>query len=370
MKTHYSTAPAARRNRARLGVEALEGREVPATLLDLTAPGSQVTASGAIFQQTAPVATGDFHTFLSVQHNSMESGYNTDARPFQLDQVGDLTVTHSLQLADIPTVTVGTTVYRLFVLDIDQTTKKPLISLEDLRIYLGSTGDLTGYNSRTDTLAGLTPIFDMDAAQDFTVRLNWELNGTSAPGDAYVLIPDSMFTGGGTFVYLYSKFSGATDGAESWGVLPVTPTTGTASISGFVFGDTVGGIGGDGIFTPPAEQGVPGVTMRLEREISPGVWQFVAETTTSAALGMEGSYSFTDVAAGSYRVTRVDNPFPNDIFNGLNHVGTVNGMTTGTDDNPGIGEDPPAVDSISGIVLGVGDSGIDYNFGMLPINGG
>jgi SdrD B-like domain len=366
VKTHYSVSPAYRQNRARLGVEALEGREVPATLLDLTTAGSQVMANGAIFQQTAPVESSDFLTFLSVQRNSMESGYNTDARPFQLDQVGDLTVTHSLQLADIPTVTVGTTAYRLFVLDIDQTTKKPLISLEDLRIYLGSTGDLTGYNSKTETLAGLTPIFNMDTAQDVTVRLNWALNGTSAPGDAYVMIPDSAFTGGGTFVYLYSKFSGATDGAESWGVFPVTPA-GTASISGFVFGDLVP-VGGDGIFQPPDDPGIDQVTMRLEREVSPDVWLFVAQTMTDGS----GAYSFTNLTEGSYRVTRVDEGlFPDDIFNGLNHVGTVNSVTTGTDDNPGTGEtDPPTVDSISDIVLGVGDSGIDYNFAMLPDTGG
>src|SRR5262249_25535987 len=147
VKLHARPSPA-QRHRARLGVLALEGREVPATLIDLSLGGSQGTASGAIFQQAGPVATGDFHTFLSVQRNGMESGYNTDARPFQLDQVGNSTVTHSLLLADIPTVTISGTTYREFVLDVDQTTKKPLVSLEDLRIYLGSTGDLTNYNTK------------------------------------------------------------------------------------------------------------------------------------------------------------------------------------------------------------------------------
>src|SRR5687767_8777597 len=154
----------------RLGVQTLEGRDVPATL-DVTFVGATATANGALFQQSAPVGDDQFETFLRLRDNTgaSEEGYNTDARPFQFDQQGDLTVTHSLQLSEIPTVTVEGTVYREFLLHIAEG-RNPRISLEQLRFFVGETGDLTGYNRQARTLSGLTAVWDLDAGTNNSVN--------------------------------------------------------------------------------------------------------------------------------------------------------------------------------------------------------
>lgn len=352
MNVFRPTSMKARRSRTRLELQSLEAREVPATLLDLTTAGSEVTASGAIFQQTAPVANSS--TFLSIQRNGMESGYNTDARPFQLDQTGGLTVTHSLLLSDIPTVTISGTTYREFVLDINQTTKKPLITLDELRIFLGSTGDLTGYNGKTRTLAGLTAVYNMDAVQDVSVRMNAALNGTSGPGDAFVLIPDSLFTGA-TYVYLYSKFGSANNGAETWSVRPVPPPPPTGVLSGYVYFDA----DNDGVREPNGNEdnvqeiGLSGVDVRLQgtNDLNQSIDIIV---TTDA----NGYYEFTGLRPGNYSVTKLFDP--PDFIDGKNTPGVPgNGMVQESNSDPNI------PDMIFDIDLLSGESLTEYNFGEL-----
>jgi Tol biopolymer transport system component len=102
------------------------------------------------------------------------------------------------------------------------------LSLDQLRIYVGSSENLTGYNGSTRTLAGLKPVFDLDGAGDVTVKLNDRLVAAGGARDARILIPDAAFAGlpGGGFVYLYSRFGGtwsANAGSEEWAVRPVPP---------------------------------------------------------------------------------------------------------------------------------------------------
>ena len=284
----------------------------------------------------------------------MEAGYNTDARPFQLDQVGSLTVTHSLLLADIPTVTIRGTVYREFVLDIDQTVKKPLLNLEELRIFLGSTGNLTGYSSKTQTLAGNTAVFNLDSAGDVSVRLNAALNAGGGLGDAVVLIPDSLF-GGATHVYLYSKFSGANNGTESWGVRPVPPPPVSGTLSGYVYFDA----DNDGAREPNGNEenvqeiGLAGVGVRLQ-----GVNDLNESIDITVFTDASGYYEFTGLRAGTYSVTKLSDP--PDFFDGMNTPG-VPGNGTVQESN----SDPDVADMIFDITLLSSETLSEYNFGEL-----
>jgi len=351
-----------RQNRARLSLQALEARDVPAaTVLDLTTAGATATANGAILQQSGTVSTTDFHTFLRLNHSGTEEGYNTDARPFQLDQRGDLTVTHSLLLTDVPKVTIGTTEYRQFVLDVNEGARRQRITLDELRIYLAETGNLTGYNSRTKTLAGSTAVFDLDGAGNVSVKLNAALNnGALGVGDAVVLIPSSLF-GNSTYLYLYSKLGGRVDangGAESWGVLPVS-TVGTASISGVVYAEINGVLGFDDVNFPP-DQPVSGVTVQLERFNGTG-WDLIGTQSS-------GFYSFTGLSAGTYRLTKLNDFPPTDAYDGLNFVGSAGGHDTNPFTQIDTGWSP--IDLIDQIVITDGLVATGYNFELIPISGG
>src|SRR5439155_15801276 len=115
---------------------------------------------------------------------------------------------------------------------------------DELRLYVGAAGDLHGYDAATKTLAGLAPVYDLDAAGDRWVALNNLLNSGRGTGDLAVYVPASLL-GGGAYVYLYSRFGAlvAADGqGESWCVrpaatLPADP--GTAIISGTVYQDFI-----------------------------------------------------------------------------------------------------------------------------------
>src|SRR5262252_9181811 len=87
-------------NQVRLELQSLDTREVPATLVDLTFRGAEGTANGAIFDQSDahPTGSGVIQSFVRIQGTGVEQGYNTDARPLQLDENKSPTFTRSLSL--------------------------------------------------------------------------------------------------------------------------------------------------------------------------------------------------------------------------------------------------------------------------------
>jgi len=237
----FARPKASRRNQIRRALDLLEDRAVPATLIDLATSGAAGTANGALLYQgdNPPAGSEAAQTFFRLDGGSTEQGYNTDARPVQFDEDTNALTNHSLTLDQVPVVAVNGVAYREFLLGI--TEKAPLLdlgallgspagllSLDQLRIYVGSSGNLTGYNGSTRTLAGLSPVFDVDGAGDVTVKLNDRLVSAGGARDARILIPDAAFAGrpGNGFVYLYSRFGGtwaANDGYEEWAVRPVPP---------------------------------------------------------------------------------------------------------------------------------------------------
>jgi hypothetical protein len=342
--------------RSRLVVEALDSRVLPSATLNLTAPGAQVAApSGAVLQQLGAGAVGDTDPFLRLTDGFLsgllapERGYNTDARPLQFDAVGDSSVTHSLRLGDVPLVTHDGTAYREFFLTVNQSSLLPLLSLDELRIYLGSSGDLTGYNTSAKTLAGHSAVFDLDAGCNVTVALNDNLN-RSGSADVRVLVPETAFAGAtaDTFVYLYSRLGDqwwgrANGGAESWSVAPVA--TG-ASISGQVYLYKFD----ENLLEWVVDRPVQNARFRLTWIDADGFEQEL-NTTTDAT----GRFSFGGLDAGTYTLTQFQ---PDQLADGDDTVGTAGGFAS---------YDPNArEDIITDIELGVGQAATGYIFTERP----
>lgn len=144
--------------------------------------------------------TGVIESFLRIQANDYENGYNTDGALEFDTKTG--TWTHSISITDIPLVTLGGVDYREFGLDINQS--EPYLSLVDLELYIAASGSLTGY----PTFGGnATQVFDLGTGNQ--VLLNYDLNPGSGAGDLFVYIPNSVFTtiyGTDPYVMLYSAF--------------------------------------------------------------------------------------------------------------------------------------------------------------------
>ena len=212
------------------------GSEVSADVCNLTASGSTcstVSYGGAVFTNAYETGTYYIDAFLQLKNNGVEQGYNTggDAntgtakQDYQFNQAGS---TQNLQLSDVPIVTIGGTEYREFLLRIDEPGSDPMLSLDQLQIFLSPSADLTDYNTTSRTLSGLAAIYDLDSGGDNWIKLNYSL---SPYGIAVAYIPNSLFTqaGGTQYVYLYSQFGSnvvAGGGMEEWWVR--TDSTGQA----------------------------------------------------------------------------------------------------------------------------------------------
>ena len=188
-----------------------------AAIVDLTTVGATGTINDAIFQQLNPdtsAGTGVFDSFVRIQAAGIEQGYNTDGTVEFETKAGAWT--HSLMLSAVPTLQLGSTVYREFCLDINQNGQS-ILSLDELEIYLADTGDLTGYPTDFGPV-----IYDLDAGEDNWVEMNYDLNAGSGKGDIAFLCPDSIFgEDDSKYVYFYSKMGvnmSSDDGFEEWGV--------------------------------------------------------------------------------------------------------------------------------------------------------
>lgn len=353
-----SSSPRARQ-RAHLGLQTLEARDVPA-VVDLGFSGAEGTANGALLRQMDAAPADQFDSFLRIQHLGVEQGYNTDAANFQFNVAGDHTTTHALRFADVPLVTVNGVAYRQFLLDIDQWRFAPRLTLNQLRIFVADTGDLSGYNPWTRQLAGRTAVFDLDAQSNVTVKLNAGLNRGPGMGDAEILIPDAVF-GGATYVYLFSKFGGllfANGGAESWGVAPAAPPpVGNGTLSGYVYfdADDDGVRELDGNADRVREVGLKDVSVRLQ-----GTDVFGRAVDQTVVTDANGYYEFTGLMAGTYSVTKLFDP--PEFMDGKNTPGMAgNGQVQESN------SDPAVPDMIFGISLGNDQSLSEYNFGELQI---
>src|SRR5262249_22015928 len=107
---------------------ALPGAE-GATTIDLTTAGASETGTGTVggtfqVQQISPQSTGTgvIDSFLRIQKNDTEQGYNTSLGTPLDDKAPSGGFTRALNLNEIPTVTLGGITYLQFLLDINQNT--------------------------------------------------------------------------------------------------------------------------------------------------------------------------------------------------------------------------------------------------------
>lgn len=358
-----SVAQSRKPRSAHLHVEQLEDRTVPtATIVDLTTAGASGAIGQAVFEQASlkPGGTGALHSFVRLQahgHATVEQGYNSSIRPVQFDEKKDRHSDRAIQLNEFETVTINGTTYRAFILDINQKHSSPKLSLDELRVYVSDSSTLTGYDPTAGTLGGVAPIYDMNALvagvePGNSVTLNAALSHGSGSTDMVLFLPDSLFTSAtgvtstNPYVYLYSKFGvnfAANAGFEEWapgkGKIPLPATLG-----GFVYQDKNTNSTFD-----TGDAGVAGIVLTLTGTNNLG--QTVTMTTTSAA---DGSYFFVGFQPGTYTIT--ESPPPSNFTEEVSNVGTVNGVADGNN---------PTVDTLTSIILATGQSGINYNFGLI-----
>jgi hypothetical protein len=173
--------------------------------------------------------TGVIQSFVRISGNTdLVDGHNTSGRPLLNDENSSPQFTRDLQIKNIPILTIGGVQYYEFLLDINQNSSEPLLSLDQVVICTGASGGLTTANAcPTGTIA-----YNLDAGTNDNVKLNYNLNSGSGSGDLFLYVPVSNFVGvnQNTFVYLYSVFGGTTyldgrgnlygnnDGFEEWAV--------------------------------------------------------------------------------------------------------------------------------------------------------
>lgn len=222
------------------------------TVIDLTSSGASDTQTaqiGGSFTVTQmaqqPTGTGYIDSFLRIDQTGSEQGYNTGAAqnagqlPYD-DMFGNFT--RALQLSEIPVVKINGVDYRQFILDINQTSANPKLSLNQIQIFQ-SAADV-GTNPAGLTAAGkgsapvvafnnATEVFRMNNASDssfYEIQLDYSLNSGSGSGDMYLYVRDSDFkASNSSYITLYSQFGAppgaysSNDGFEEWAVLK--PTT-------------------------------------------------------------------------------------------------------------------------------------------------
>jgi len=205
--------------------------------IDLTTANSFGELNGAVFMTGSlqPAGSGTFDSFLQIQHNGFEQGYNSDHSP-QFDEKSSHPHNHSILLADVPIVfgdgsngTADGVAYREFHLDLNDAngSGKPYISLDALQLWQEESGSLAGFTpgagfsgAHTNYLA-----YNLDAGGNHWIGLNDSLSHGSGQSDIRVLIPDIFFINDAAhrYVTLYSALGQqagweADGGFEEWGL--------------------------------------------------------------------------------------------------------------------------------------------------------
>ena len=202
--------------------------------LDLTLPGTAGSINGAVFMTGEQLAgTGGFGTFVQIQNNGSEQGYNTDANA-QYDEKNSHNHNHSILLADVPIVfgdgTGGTlegVAYREFLLDLNEGggSSNPFLSLDRLQIWQQEAGNLTNFTPGSGFAGAHTNYlaYDLDAGMNRWIGLKG--GGGSGQSDYRILIPDAFFINDAAhrYVTLYSQFGvqagwNSNSGFEEWGL--------------------------------------------------------------------------------------------------------------------------------------------------------
>ena len=192
--------------------------------IDLMANGSSATVNGAVWENLVPhtsaTGTGTFHSFLRVQNNGTERGYNHGLSDAQFDE--KTSFTDPMLLSNVPTVEYAGAMYREFQLDINENDDN--ISMDRFQVWLTNTENLLNYDITTYS-------FGSDARKVYDsvgYILKLAATGGSGKREYRVLIPVAAFANATEmYVVLFTEHGitySTSDGFEEWGVEKQTET--------------------------------------------------------------------------------------------------------------------------------------------------
>ncbi len=200
---------------------------VSAAVLDLTTPGASGSIGAAFFiQETHGAGTGIFDPFVRIQANGTEKGVNSDG-PYTMDEKAGLW-TRATQVSQFGVADLNGVTSIRFLLDINQQSARPLLSLDRLKVFVAPIGT---YNTLEQLSAHAELIYDLGA--DNWILLNYGLDAGSGESDMVAWLPYSLFAGhADEYFYLFSEFGAhggqysSNDGFEEWASAGDPPPTG------------------------------------------------------------------------------------------------------------------------------------------------
>lgn len=183
--------------------------------LDMSTLADSGTINGALFTRDNQLGqgTGNFQSFLRVQANGTEKGYNTDGALEFDSKPGQFT--RSVKISDIPLVNINGTDYREFLLDAGEPGgNNNSLVIDVLDLYLLNAPNITGYPLNFPVLDRKYS-FIGDNNFDSILLDNIIGNGMS---DMFAYIPDINFSGtNNEYLYLYTEMSSTGGTFEEWG---------------------------------------------------------------------------------------------------------------------------------------------------------
>lgn len=177
-----------------------------------------VTEMTQSMQNSVSAGTGVIDPFLTIQNKGSQSGMNTDGATIYDQKRSGGGYTRSLLASTLGTFQAGSTSsspggYFNFMLDVNQSSAKPLITLTELQLFLVSAGNGGSLTQYSDLTSLGTKVFDMG---DNSVTIDYSLwKGSGQSMDALFQIPTFDFNSG-DFLYFWSAFTDANAGFEEW----------------------------------------------------------------------------------------------------------------------------------------------------------
>jgi len=221
-----------------VAVLAFSIQSASASYLDLTQKGSGSFGQGTfVWADSQSTGTGVIDSFLRIQANGTESGFNTNAGTPLDDKAG----TKSILVSSFGQVNLNGVPSIRFLLDINEAggnnpPNQERLSLDNLQVYVSTNPNIA---TLADLQSSATLRYDIDTAGACSsvspasctapatsngVNLDFSLNSGSGSGDMYFYLPASLFTAyqSGYYLYLYSSFGAlgggfeSSDGIEEW----------------------------------------------------------------------------------------------------------------------------------------------------------
>ncbi|MDW7658532.1 MAG: SdrD B-like domain-containing protein, partial [Bacillota bacterium] len=232
-----------------------------------------------------------------------EYGYNTADG---YEEFGTKSQSEEKLLSAIPIEEVDGSYYREFQLDVNELSNDPdwFLSLDVFQIWLTDIegGRITGYdlaNWEFFNPSAARLVYSFGDVDNYSIKMDYQINSGSGWGDYRVLIPESMFLDAGygpdTYVVLFT-FHGEqwdiSDGFEEWGAKVAQ----YASKSGYKWHDR----DADGIWDT-GEEGLPGWTIFVDLNGNGSL----DAGEPSAVTGSDGYYQIQNIPQGTYRVYEV-----------------------------------------------------------------